>query len=209
MPKTITIGSMSASAHAPATPGKYVNTHSICNGCLKKIEETPMKCARCLSAWYHNAECQKKDWPTHKKDCRKAENPEEHFDSKKRKDINKLINGMYVPRTNGEYFRLKAIEKKIYDSKKFKGKQVYLMGIKSAKEFVSWSKKKISATEEEDDDRYLVRFGLDEFLACDDHANIREMVEKISERHDRVVLIISGSTQDHPIVSTFESVFEM
>ena len=41
----------------------------ICSRCAElKLEMK--KCSRCLDAWYCNAECQRADWPAHKKACK-------------------------------------------------------------------------------------------------------------------------------------------
>ena len=47
---------------------------AVCDACglppdpSKKL----VRCGRCKSAWYHNAECQRKAYPSHKKRCRKV-----------------------------------------------------------------------------------------------------------------------------------------
>jgi len=42
----------------------------LCYTCNKYNEGNMKRCGRCKARWYCSAECQKKDWNTHKKDCK-------------------------------------------------------------------------------------------------------------------------------------------
>lgn len=57
---------VAAAAAAAAVP--------VCDACGLPPEPSKklVRCGRCKSAWYHNAECQRKAYPAHKKRCRQA-----------------------------------------------------------------------------------------------------------------------------------------
>jgi hypothetical protein len=59
---------------------KLATNHKIaevyCRWCSKLIPEAKWKrCGRCRSVFYCNADCQKNDWPIHKKACKKPSTP--------------------------------------------------------------------------------------------------------------------------------------
>jgi radical SAM protein with 4Fe4S-binding SPASM domain len=41
----------------------------ICVVCYKYVKNDMKKCSRCKAVWYCSAECQKKDWGSHKTKC--------------------------------------------------------------------------------------------------------------------------------------------
>ncbi|KAF7358791.1 MSS51-like protein, mitochondrial [Mycena sanguinolenta] len=48
-------------------------SYTACQGCLVKTNRKHLKrCAQCQSVWYCSPQCQRKDWPEHKKACGKT-----------------------------------------------------------------------------------------------------------------------------------------
>ncbi|KAJ6492064.1 hypothetical protein C8R45DRAFT_1212913 [Mycena sanguinolenta] len=47
-------------------------SYNACNTCSAKTNRQDLKrCGKCLEIWYYSLECQKKDWPEHRKFCNK------------------------------------------------------------------------------------------------------------------------------------------
>lgn len=57
---------------AAAKPAAEEKPH--CHNCHKDITK-PLKCGRCQKVVYCSAQCQKEDWPYHKRGCQKKEEP--------------------------------------------------------------------------------------------------------------------------------------
>lgn len=48
---------------------RYAEYKKICNSCKEELKSEKLVCTGCFRVRYHNKECQKNDWSTHKTEC--------------------------------------------------------------------------------------------------------------------------------------------
>lgn len=66
--------------HLPLAAGEFAPPTLLkCHlkSCGKVVTSGLKRCGRCKNAWYCNRECQERDWPFHKQNCRDPEKTEE------------------------------------------------------------------------------------------------------------------------------------
>jgi hypothetical protein len=60
-----------------------------CSCCFKMLVSGQKKCSKCKQVTYCSEECQRKDWPKHKLDCREQEKTDEEKYTEAKQDFKK------------------------------------------------------------------------------------------------------------------------